>query len=313
MSRRSRRAPSCPPTRPRRRRSRACRTPIPLRSAARANRWAGSARSSTAPAATATGRCPTTASARRPTHARSCCACTRSRRTGRPRGAGPGRSRSRTRSRSATRTSRVAWDIVNERTRERLLTGGDFDIESVRQDRRGDLWFGEEFGPYLLHTDRHGRLQGGADPVARRALAGRRRHGDREPRALERLRGHGALRATAARSTRCSKARSPATIRSCAASTRSTSTASATAAAGANTASRARTCWSRTSRCATTSASSRSNATTPKAWRLGTSRRSRSRCTPHGTAAEAAHRRPARSPRPGRHLAAGAPGRHRPG
>ena len=36
---------------------------------------------------------------------------------------------------------RVPWDIVNERTRDRLLTGGDFDIESVRQDRRGDLWF----------------------------------------------------------------------------------------------------------------------------------------------------------------------------
>ena len=86
------------------------------------------------------------------------------------------RSRSRTGSRSATRTATCAWDIVNEGTRDRLLTGGDFDIESVRQDRRGDLWFGEEFGPYLLHTDRHGRLQGGADPAARRALARRRRH-----------------------------------------------------------------------------------------------------------------------------------------
>src|SRR5215207_4775938 len=52
----------------------------------------------------------------------------------------------------------VAWDIVNERTRDRLLTGGDFDIESVRQDRRGDLWFGEEFGPYLLHTDATGKV-----------------------------------------------------------------------------------------------------------------------------------------------------------
>ena len=59
----------------------------------------------------------------------------------------------------------MAWDIVNERTRERLLTGGDFDIESVRQDRRGDLWFGEEFGPYLLHTDRDGRLKEAPIPL----------------------------------------------------------------------------------------------------------------------------------------------------
>jgi hypothetical protein len=41
---------------------------------------------------------------------------------------------------------------------DRLLTGGDFDIESMRIDRRGDLWFGDEFGPWLLHTDRTGRV-----------------------------------------------------------------------------------------------------------------------------------------------------------
>ena len=54
---------------------------------------------------------------------------------------------------------KVPFEIVNEDTRERLLTGGDFDIESVRVDRRGDLWFGEEFGPYLLHTDSRGRVK----------------------------------------------------------------------------------------------------------------------------------------------------------
>ncbi len=52
----------------------------------------------------------------------------------------------------------VSFEIVNEGTRKRLLTGGDFDIESVRQDRRGDLWFGEEFGPFILHTDSSGRM-----------------------------------------------------------------------------------------------------------------------------------------------------------
>src|SRR6185295_5491634 len=40
----------------------------------------------------------------------------------------------------------------------RLLTGADFDIESIRRAPDGTLWFGDEFGPYLLHTDAHGRL-----------------------------------------------------------------------------------------------------------------------------------------------------------
>jgi hypothetical protein len=40
----------------------------------------------------------------------------------------------------------------------RLLTGADFDIESVRQDKRCNLWFGDEFGPYLLKTDLSGTV-----------------------------------------------------------------------------------------------------------------------------------------------------------
>lgn len=40
----------------------------------------------------------------------------------------------------------------------RLLTGGDFDIESLRRAPDGTYWFGEEFGPFLLHTDGNGRL-----------------------------------------------------------------------------------------------------------------------------------------------------------
>ena len=40
----------------------------------------------------------------------------------------------------------------------RLLTGSDFDTESVRRVSDGTLWFGDEFGPYLLHTDATGKV-----------------------------------------------------------------------------------------------------------------------------------------------------------
>lgn len=40
----------------------------------------------------------------------------------------------------------------------RLLTGADLDTESVRQDKHGHLWFGDEFGPYLVKTDAAGQV-----------------------------------------------------------------------------------------------------------------------------------------------------------
>jgi hypothetical protein len=40
----------------------------------------------------------------------------------------------------------------------RLLTGFDFDIESIARAKDGSYWVGEEFGPYILHFDRHGTL-----------------------------------------------------------------------------------------------------------------------------------------------------------
>lgn len=40
----------------------------------------------------------------------------------------------------------------------RLLTGADFDVESFRMSRDGTFWFGDEFGPFLLHTDANGVL-----------------------------------------------------------------------------------------------------------------------------------------------------------
>jgi len=53
---------------------------------------------------------------------------------------------------------KIGFEIVNEGTQERLLTGGDLDLESMRVARDGTLWFGEEFGPFLVHTDATGRV-----------------------------------------------------------------------------------------------------------------------------------------------------------
>lgn len=53
---------------------------------------------------------------------------------------------------------RIPFPITNDDTEDRLLTGADFDPESVRRDIAGDLWFGDEYGPFLLHTDATGRV-----------------------------------------------------------------------------------------------------------------------------------------------------------
>jgi hypothetical protein len=53
---------------------------------------------------------------------------------------------------------KIPFPIVNETTSQRLLTGADFDIESFVFDQDGTIWIGDEFGPYLLHFDRTGKL-----------------------------------------------------------------------------------------------------------------------------------------------------------
>lgn len=46
----------------------------------------------------------------------------------------------------------IEFPIQNQDTEDRILTGADFDLESFRQAPDGSFWFGEEFGPFLLHT-----------------------------------------------------------------------------------------------------------------------------------------------------------------
>lgn len=56
------------------------------------------------------------------------------------------------------RDGRAGFELVNEASADRILTGADFDIESMQRDARGDLWIGDEFGPFILHFDPTGRL-----------------------------------------------------------------------------------------------------------------------------------------------------------
>lgn len=52
----------------------------------------------------------------------------------------------------------IPFDIVNQESTDRLLTGADFDPESMQRTSDGSYWIGDEFGPYLLHFSADGVL-----------------------------------------------------------------------------------------------------------------------------------------------------------
>lgn len=53
---------------------------------------------------------------------------------------------------------KVPFTLTYHFTSDRILTGADFDIESMQRASDGTYWFGDEFGPFLLHTDDTGKL-----------------------------------------------------------------------------------------------------------------------------------------------------------
>ena len=53
---------------------------------------------------------------------------------------------------------KIPFATTNHFSEKRILTGADFDIESMQRARDGTFWFGDEFGPFLLHTDATGRV-----------------------------------------------------------------------------------------------------------------------------------------------------------
>jgi glycerophosphoryl diester phosphodiesterase len=76
---------------------------------------------------------------------------------------------------------KAPFSIVNQNTTDRLLTGADFDIESVVFAQDGSIWIGDEFGPYLLHFDKTGKLLDAPIPTPNPAATALKTLGGKTP------------------------------------------------------------------------------------------------------------------------------------
>ena len=64
---------------------------------------------------------------------------------------------------------KVPFRIVHEGTKQRYLTGSDFDTEGF-QIAGGALWIGDEFGPFLIKTDLKGKVLGVFETLVEEAV-----------------------------------------------------------------------------------------------------------------------------------------------
>lgn len=66
---------------------------------------------------------------------------------------------------TSTSTTGQTVAVDTRITSGRLLTGADIDPESIVLGSDGSFWFGEEFGPFLIHTDAAGQVLEAEIPV----------------------------------------------------------------------------------------------------------------------------------------------------
>ena len=123
-----------------------------------AARGRASRRSSPAASRASTWRWPTTASAARPTRSISCFAPTYVRPDFKTAKGGTGAVDVGLDDFVQFRDPNNVIGFTIQRPTDRLLTGADLDPESLQRGKDGDLWMGDEFGPWILHFDETGVL-----------------------------------------------------------------------------------------------------------------------------------------------------------
>ncbi|GAA4115160.1 hypothetical protein GCM10022393_15200 [Aquimarina addita] len=75
----------------------------------------------------------------------------------------------------------IPFAITNHFTTNRILTGADFDIESIQRTANGEYWIGDEFGPFLLHFDKNGILLDSPFPLPDLEVSGKELRAPQNP------------------------------------------------------------------------------------------------------------------------------------